>query len=90
MQRPDLAERIAASPHEAVRSDEILGLLDERLQRVEVCPFGGAVFHQLFSRIMGNFAGRPDLVAVLMEIDALLTDTGVLSSDYIWGVWRRV
>ncbi len=52
-------------------------------------PYGGAVVHQLFSRIMGNFADRPDLVGVLMEVDALLTDTGVLRSDYVWGVWRR-
>jgi SAM-dependent methyltransferase len=89
VQRPDRDELIAASPHQAVRSDEILPLLDERFQRVEVCPYGGAVFHQLFSRIMGNFAARPDLVGVIMEVDALLTDAGVLSSDYVWGVWRR-
>ncbi len=89
VERPDLVERIAATPHEAVRSEEILPLLDERFERVEVCPYGGAVFHQLFSRIMGNFAGRPDLVGVLMEVDALLTDTGALPSDYVWGVWRR-
>jgi SAM-dependent methyltransferase len=87
--RPDLAARIAANPHEAVRSDEILPLLDQRFERVEVCPYGGAVFHQLFSRIMGNFAARPDLVGVLMEVDALLLDSGVLDSDYVWGVWRR-
>jgi SAM-dependent methyltransferase len=89
VERPDLAERIAATPHEAVRSEEILPLLDERFERVEVCPYGGAVFHPLFSRIMGNFAARPDLVGVLMEVDALLTDTGALLSDYVWGVWRR-
>lgn len=88
--RPDLAARIAANPHEAVRSDEILPLLDERFERVEVCPYGGAVFHQLFSRIMGNFAARPDLVGVLMEVDALLTDSAVLGSDYVWGVWRQL
>ena len=87
--RPDLAARIAANPHEAVRSDEIVPLLDERFERVEVCPYGGAVFHQLFSRIMGNFAPRPELVGVLMEVDALLSDNGVLDSDYVWGVWRR-
>ncbi|HEY7830581.1 MAG TPA: methyltransferase domain-containing protein [Solirubrobacteraceae bacterium] len=89
VERPDLAARIAANPEEAVRSDEIVGLLDERFERVEICPYGGAVFHQLFTRIMGNFAGRPDLVGVLMEVDALLTDSGVLNSDYVWGVWRR-
>jgi SAM-dependent methyltransferase len=89
VERPDLAELIDANSAQAVRSEEILPLLDQRFERVEVCPFGGAVFHQLFSRIMGNFAGRPDLVGVLMEVDALLTDSGVLGSDYVWGVWRR-
>ncbi len=87
--RPDLDALIAANQHQAVRSDEIVPLLDERFERVEVCPYGGAVFHQLFSRIMGNFATRPELVGVLMEVDALLTDNGVLGSDYVWGVWRR-
>ncbi len=87
--RPDLEAFLAANPHEAVRTDEILPLLDQRFTRVEVCPYGGALFHQLFSRIMGNFAARPDLISVIMEVDALLTDSGVLGSDYVWGVWRR-
>lgn len=89
VERPDLEARIAANPGEAVRSDEILPAVDARFERVEVCPYGGAVFHQLFSRIMGNFAGRPELVGLLMEVDALLTDSGVLQSDYVWGVWRK-
>ncbi len=89
VERPSLARRIAAGSQEAVRSEEILPVLDARFERVEVCPYGGAVFHQLFSRIMGNFTERPDLVGVLMEVDALLTDAGVVDSDYVWGVWRR-
>lgn len=89
VERPNLAKKLAANSNEAVRSDEILPELDARFERVEFCPYGGAVFHQLFSRIMGNFADRPDLVGVLMEVDALLTDAGALGSDYVWGVWRR-
>jgi SAM-dependent methyltransferase len=87
--RPDLESWIAANPDEAVVSGGLLAALDERFDRVEVCLYGGAVFHQLFSRIMGNFASRPELVAVLMELDAILTDFEVLDSDYVWGVWRR-
>jgi hypothetical protein len=79
----------AAPPGPAPRSDEIVPLLDARFERVELCPYGGAVFHQLFGRIMGNFNDRPDLVGVLMEVDALLTDAGAVTSDYMWGVWRR-
>jgi SAM-dependent methyltransferase len=89
VERPDSEAWLAANSQEAVRSDEILPTLDARFERVEVCLYGGAVFHQLFSRIMGNFAGHPELVGVLMEVDALLTDSGALSSDYAWGVWRR-
>jgi SAM-dependent methyltransferase len=89
VERPDPDAWIATNPNDAVRSDEVLPLLDERFERVEVCPYGGAIFHQLFSRIMGNFAGRPELVGVLMEVDALLTDAGALGADYVWGVWRR-
>jgi SAM-dependent methyltransferase len=89
VERPDVDAWIASNPHEAVRSDEILPALDARFERVETVLYGGAVFHQLFSRIMGNFAGRPELVGLLMEVDALLTDAGVLPSDYAWGVWRR-
>ncbi len=89
VERPSLARRIAAGSRQAVRSEEILPALDLRFERVEVCPYGGAIFHQLFSRIMGNFSGRADLVGVLMEFDALLTDAGVVGSDYVWGVWRR-
>jgi SAM-dependent methyltransferase len=73
----------------APRSDEIVPLLDRSFERVELRPFGGAIFHQLFGRIMGNFDDRPDLVGVLMEVDALLTDAGAVASDYMWGVWRR-
>ncbi|HST55744.1 MAG TPA: hypothetical protein VLJ42_07600 [Solirubrobacteraceae bacterium] len=89
VQRPDPQGWARANPGEAVRSDEILGCLDARLERVEVSPVGGAVFHQLFSRVMGNFAERPELVGMLMEVDALLTDTGALDADYVWGVWRK-
>jgi len=87
--RPDPERWASANPGEMVASDRIVPGLDERLQRVEVSLYGGAIFHQLFSRIMGNFASRPELVEVLMELDALLTDEGVVPSDYVWGVWRR-
>jgi SAM-dependent methyltransferase len=89
VERPDAAGFAAAHPTEAVRSSEILACLDARFERVEVRPYGGAIYHQLFSRIMGNFTDRPDLVRVLMEADALLTEAGAVPSDYLWGVWRR-
>jgi SAM-dependent methyltransferase len=87
--RPVRDKFAASNPDDAVRSDEIVGLLDERFERVDVRLYGGALYHQFFTRIMGNFAARPELVKMVMEVDAVLTDSGILASDYVWGVWRR-
>jgi hypothetical protein len=87
--RPDLERFVAKDPSEAIRSDEVLDVLDSRLRRVEVKPYGGAIYHQLFSRTMGNFEDNPALVRVIVEIDLLLTDLGVFEPNYVWGVWER-
>jgi SAM-dependent methyltransferase len=87
--RPTVENMIASDPSESVRSEEIPGILGEHFELVELRPYGGAVFHQLFNRLMGNFAGQDDLVRVLMELDFLLADEGVLQTNYQWAVYRR-
>ena len=79
---------IAADPSESVRSAEIPRILGTYFDLLERRPYGGAVFHQLFNRIMGNFEGGDDLVRTLMEIDFLLCDEGVLETNYEWAVYR--
>ena len=86
--RPSVEGMIASDPSESVRSDEIPAVLATRFDVVERRPYGGAVFHQLFNRIMGNFAGNDDLVRTLMEVDFLLCDEGVLEANYEWGIYR--
>jgi SAM-dependent methyltransferase len=86
--RPSVEGMIADDPSESVRSDEIPAILAARFDVVERRPYGGAVFHQLFNRIMGNFAGHDDLVRTLMEVDFLLCDEGVLEANYEWGIYR--
>ncbi|HXC23147.1 MAG TPA: methyltransferase [Solirubrobacteraceae bacterium] len=85
--RPTVENMIAADPSESVRSDEIPAILAEHFDLIELRPYGGAVFHQLFNRLMGNFVGHDDLVRVLMEVDFLLTDEGVLDTNYQWAVY---
>jgi len=87
-QRPTVENMIAADPSESVRSDEIRGILASHFDLLERRPYGGAVYHQLFNRIMGNFEGNDDLVRTLMEIDFLLCDEGVLETNYEWAVYR--
>ncbi|MGO8906093.1 MAG: class I SAM-dependent methyltransferase [Solirubrobacteraceae bacterium] len=88
VERPSVEGMIASDPSESVRSDEIPGILAAQFEVVERRPYGGAVFHQLFNRIMGNFEGHDDLVRTLMEVDFLLCDTGVLQTNYEWAVYR--
>lgn len=87
-QRPTVANMIASDPSESVRSEELTSVLRAHFELVERRPYGGAVFHQLFNRIMGNFEGQDDLVRTLMEVDFLLCDEGVLETNYEWAVYR--
>jgi SAM-dependent methyltransferase len=87
--RPDVEALIAADPSEAIRSNEIPDILSTYFESLERRPYGGALFHQFFNRIMGNFAGHEDVVALVMEFDFILCDEGVLTSDYEWGIYQR-
>jgi len=87
--RPTVAGMIEADPSEAARSAELRGLLRSHFEPLEEREWGGAIFHLLFSRIMGNFVGQDDLVRVIMEVDAILTEQGVVDNDCLFGVYRR-
>lgn len=87
--RPNRERFARDHPHEAVAPAQIRAALDAELEPVEVRPYGGAVFHQLFARIMGNFVRRPEVVELILELDAILTDHGVVTSDYLWAAYQR-
>jgi SAM-dependent methyltransferase len=87
--RPDPERFSRDHPEEAVAPSRIRAALDAHLEPVVVKPYGGAVFHQFFARIMGNFLRRPELVRLLLEFDAILTDSEAIDSDYLWAVYRR-
>jgi SAM-dependent methyltransferase len=87
--RPDLERFGRDHPSEAVAPSQVHAALDTHLEPVAVKPYGGAVFHQLFARIMGNFARRPELVRLVLEFDAILTDLGAVDPDYLWAAYRR-
>lgn len=87
--RPDPERFERDHPSEAVAPSRIRAALDTHLEPIEIKPYGGAVFHQLFARIMGNFARRPELVRLVLEFDAILTDLGAVESDYLWSVYGK-
>jgi SAM-dependent methyltransferase len=87
--RPTVACMIEADPSEAARSAELRGLLRSHFEPFEEREWGGAIFHLLFTRIMGNFVGHDDLVRVIMELDAILTEERVVDNDCLFGVYSR-
>jgi SAM-dependent methyltransferase len=87
--RPDPERFTRDHPNEAVAPTQIRPALDAHLDPITVKPYGGAIFHQLFARIMGNFARRPELVRLILEFDAILTDLEAIDSDYLWAAYRK-
>ncbi len=87
--RPSVDAMIEADPSEAVRSAELRELLRGPLEPLEEREWGGAIFHLLFSRIMGNFTDNDDLVRTIMEVDAILTEAKVVDCDCLFGVYGR-
>lgn len=56
------------------RLDQLLSDLSAEMEAVEVKPYGGALVQRLFTAIMGNSAGHDDLVRLITDLDAILTD----------------
>lgn len=79
---PTVEEVAEVDPTEAVRSDEILGQLAERFVDLEVAPIGGGLVFPLWYGLRHDAlfeTARGDaLVEWILDLDATLTDAGVL------------
>lgn len=93
IRRPDPAQLQISDPSEAVRSAEIIPLLQRFFEVVEVRPLGGSLLHLLLDDIAGNFDPSLGADAALLEMlfaveDALIA-AGVLGHDFAVVVCRR-
>jgi SAM-dependent methyltransferase len=84
--RPTIEQMIAIDPSEAVRSGELVHLVETYFTLVERIDFGGTILQLLLQDIAGNFnPDRPEDVAMLDEFwkmeDDLIRDGG-LPSDF--------
>lgn len=76
----------AVDPSEAVRSAEILPLLQHHFSIVELKPLGGSILQFLLAGIAGNFmdeAGQR-LLEMLFAIEDTLITNGDLASDFVY------
>ena len=73
-------------PSEAVRSDEILEVLQDEFEVVEIRPYGGAILHMLLSGTAGNYDPENPadiaLLKVLAMMEQRLEEAGVLRPDF--------
>jgi ubiquinone/menaquinone biosynthesis C-methylase UbiE len=80
----------ATDPSEAVRSAEILPLLQRRFSILEKRDFGGTINHMLLQDIIQNFDdGTPEgegMLALLLYFEMLLIEERVLDSDFCFVV----
>ena len=90
--RPDADEVYTVDPSESVRSDEILGLIEERFEVVYRADFGGTLLQFVLSDIAGNF--DPDdpkdvaMIDLVCLYERTLIEQGVLPSDFVYLVAR--
>jgi glycosyltransferase involved in cell wall biosynthesis/ubiquinone/menaquinone biosynthesis C-methylase UbiE len=80
-------------PSEAIRSNEITGVLENKFNVIERKDYGGTLLQFLLQDIIGNFnPNDPNDVSVLKSIFDLedsVIDSGVLSSDFTLMVLKK-
>lgn len=82
----DVEALIQVDPSESVRSSEIMRILPMHMRVLEVHHTGGTLLHPLLNGIANNFEGSPEadaMLRVLIAMDEILIDGGVLPSDYV-------
>ncbi len=91
--RPTVAEVVASSPFESIRSAEIGPLFERYFEVLHRKDLGGTIQHLLYNGIVHNFVpGDPEAEAILRRVweteDALI-DSGRLPSDFQLLIGRR-
>jgi SAM-dependent methyltransferase len=91
--RPTVADVVAASPFESIRSAEIVPLFRRHFEIVELRLLGGTLQHLLYNGIVHNFgperAAAAEYVRAIHETEDALIDRGLLPSDFMLLVGKR-
>ena len=85
--RPSVEEMIANDPTEAVRSDEVIPLLERSFEIVERKDIGGTILQHLLYEILSAYRFEVpverSIVDMLCTIEAMLVDTGRIPCDFV-------
>lgn len=89
--RPTVAEVVASSPFESIRSAAITPLFRQYFDVVDVRLLGGTLQHLLYNGIVHNFttARATEHVRAICALEDTLIDGGLLPSDFMLLVGKR-
>jgi SAM-dependent methyltransferase len=92
--RPTIEEMMRTDPSEAVRSQDIVGLLRRHFTVEYESCYNGTIMHQLYPLLNSCLAnhGNGDfdsLIRLILYFEDLLIKSGVLASDFIFMICRH-
>jgi SAM-dependent methyltransferase len=91
--RPAVAEVVAASPFESIRSSEIVPLFKKHFDIIATLNLGGTIQHLLYNGIIHNFApgrsGAAEYIEAFYRLEDAMIDAGMLPSDFMLLIGRR-
>lgn len=90
--RPSVEEVVFYDPSESVRSKNILDVLDLYFDKMELVSLGGSILNHVFEGIASNFDESNsidvDLIKCLQFLEQWFELSGVVSTDFVFGVYR--
>jgi SAM-dependent methyltransferase len=90
---PTVRDMMAADPTEAVRSEEIIKILNNYFDLIEKKDWGGNILHYLMGGIVGNFHENDEeaqsFLKLLIGIEDTFLETGEFQSDFAYLVARK-
>jgi SAM-dependent methyltransferase len=84
-----IPDKASLSPYEAVRSEEIVEVLDARFDRRETYYFGGILF-PIFNGIAQNFtdsATDQEFLRLMWDLDRWLLETGSIEPNFVKAIF---
>lgn len=86
VERPTIEYMNSTDPSEAIRSKDIVPVLERSFKIKAVRYFGNTICHPLFNEIMGNFNHNDEkdvaLIRLIVLIEKILIEENILESDY--------
>lgn len=88
----DLEHLMKVDPSEAVRSQDIIEIMKEKLEIVNLSYTGGTILHPMLSEIASNFEQDQDaetILKLLIFFEKFMIDKNILPSDYAFCIAQK-